>query len=470
MFSQGNFSVYDFRGIPDMPSSIFVVLLYSFFFFIFRTSLGLAKIVSTIFGFLTLIMIYIIGKKFNIYYGIFSSILLLSIFTFTHFMMIAYSEIPIAFFSIFLVYLFLNLDSIKKSIFTGVILGIAYFAKSSDLVFVGVLLLYMWIKYFYGKNKNYLKLLLPALIIFTIIIITLAVRNLYLYNYPYVEGLNLFFKPLVFEKFEASWMTDLFKTISPVRPSLQIYTSTFGWLAFILFIFGLSMLISNWNRNNKNENNLLFLLFLSSLTFLSIFNITYYTGYIPLETRYLSIIFPQLVMLGGFFLWKMKEWNKYLLIVIIPILLFSLWTSITVAQETFSSQRYPSDYLEALNWVKVNTPKDAIIFTTYSGSLKYYGDRDSIWNNIKYFPDVMTTNNGTFIYNNLRNYNISYILIWRSTMAQNYVIPSSNLWGAFTYNFANVVAADTSHFDLKFSNDNNWIFELKQLNQTNQSK
>jgi len=326
------------------------------------------------------------------------------------------------------------------------------------------------IKYFYGKNKNYLKLLLPALIIFTIIIITLAVRNLYLYNYPYVEGLNLFFKPLVFEKFEASWMTDLFKTISPVRPSLQIYTSTFGWLAFILFIFGLSMLISNWNRNNKNENNLLFLLFLSSLTFLSIFNITYYTGYIPLETRYLSIIFPQLVMLGGFFLWKMKEWNKYLLIVIIPILLFSLWTSITVAQETFSSQRYPSDYLEALNWVKVNTPKDAIIFTTYSGSLKYYGDRDSIWNNIKYFPDVMTTNNGTFIYNNLRNYNISYILIWRSTMAQNYVIPSSNLWGAFTYNFANVVAADTSHFDLKFSNDNNWIFELKQLNQTNQSK
>ncbi len=261
------------------------------------------------------------------------------------------------------------------------------------------------------------------------------------------------------EKFDSGWLIELFKLVSPVRPSLQTYTSTFGWLVFALSLFGFSWLLLNW-KENKKESNLLLLLFLFIIIFVLSFNFIYYIGFIRLETRYFSIIFPQVVLLGGFFLWKMKEWNKWLLLIILPILLFSVWSSVTVVQATASSQRYPDDYVEALTWVKKNTPEDALIFTTYWGSLKYYGERDSIWSNIKGFPEMMTTNNGTFIYNILKQYNISYILIWRNTMAQDYVIPESNLWGVFTYNFANVVSTDTEHFDNVFSNQNNWIFKL----------
>lgn len=458
-FSQGNFNIHDFKGIPNIPASIFLSLLYSFFFSIFGASLGLAKVVSAIFGLLTLIMVYLIGKKFNIYFGIFSSLLLLSILTFTHFMLIAYSDIPIAFFSIFLVYLLLNLDTFKKSIFAGLTLGIAYFAKSSALLFVLIMILYLIFQYFSEKNKKYLKFILLTLIIFALVLMSLAIRNLYLYNYPYVEGLNLFFKAPVLEKFDATWMTEVFKTVSPVRLSLQLFSSTFGSILLFLSIFGISWLITNY-KENKKETKLLFLSALTVVIFLIVFSATYYSGYIPLESRYLSIIFPQLALLGGFFLWKMKGWKSQLLIVIVPILLFSLWSSISVVQETYAMQRYPNDYIEALKWIKQNTPKDSLIFTTYSGSLSYYADRESVWSNIKGFPELMTTTNSTFIYNTLKSYNVSYILIWRSTMAQNYIIPESNLWGVFTYNFANVISKDTNHFNVTFSNDNNWIFKL----------
>jgi hypothetical protein len=466
--SKGTFTVRDMFGGPQ-PSIFLTSMLCSFFFQIISPSLGMLKAISAFFGLLTLLVVYIIGKKFNIYCGIFSAFLLFSIQTFSQFMMIAYVEIPIAFFSIFLIYLFLNMKNTKNAIFTGLILGLAYYAKASALVLDVILLFYALFLLFSTKDKKYFKLMFITLVVSGLILIPLAIRNILLFKYPYIEGLNLFFKiPSGYEW--PKWLSELKKTVSPVRPSLQAYTSTFGWLAFILGIFGIAWLFSNWKINK--ENSFLLLQLVSFLTFMFIFNLFYLISFSPLEPRYLSIIFPQLSLLGGFFLWKMKEWNKWLLILIIPILFFSLFSGITTSIGTYNSQRYPDDYIEALKWIKVNTPKDALIFTAYSGSLKYFGERDNIWatNVNEYFPQLMTTTNSTFIYDILKQYNVSYILIWRSIMAQNYIIPESNLWGIFTYNFANVVSADTEHFDLKFSNENNWIFELKQLNQTNQSK
>ena len=158
----------------------------------------------------------------------------------------------------------------------------------------------------------------------------------------------------------------------------------------------------------------------------------------------------------------MKEWNRWLLLLILPILFFSLFSGITTAIGTYNSQRYPNDYLEALKWIKDNTQKDSLIFTTYSGSLKYFGERDYVWAGSidEYFPEIMTTNNGTFIHEILKQYNVSYILIWGNTIAQNYIIPESNIWGVFTYNFANVISTDTEHFENTFSNQNNWVFKL----------
>ena len=109
---------------------------------------------------------------------------------------------------------------------------------------------------------------------------------------------------------------------------------------------------------------------------------------------------------------------------------------------------------------KTNTKEDSIVFTAYGGSLDYFAERNVIWV-IDEFPDVMHTSNSTYIHDTLKKYNISYILIWRGIVAQDYIVPQSNLIGAFTYNFVNVVSQDQENFDAVFQNQDNIIFKLK---------
>jgi hypothetical protein len=461
-FSSGKFPVYDELG-RDYPWSYFTSFLSAFFFLLITPSIGILKAISEFFGILTLIFVYFVGKKFNIYYGIFSVFLLFSIQSFTHFMMIAYVEVPIAFFSVLVFYLFLRMKDIKTSVFTGLTLGLAYFTKTSALILPLILIIYAFIRLFYFKDKKYIKLAFISVIVFSLFLSSLVIRNLVLFKYPYTLGLDFFFKPSEHARTEwPKWLVKEFQNVSPVRLSLETYTSTFGLIEFIFLIFGFTYFLFNW-KEDKKEREPLILMVLFSLLFIIVFNFYLISSFIPIESRYLSMIFPQISLLEGLFLWKLKEWNKVFLILILPILLFSLYSSITTATGTYNSQRYPSDYLEALKWVKTNTPKDSFIFTTYVGSLKYFGERNGIWANDidEYFPEIMTTDNSTFIYEILKKYNVSYILIWRSTLAQNYIIPESNIWGVFTYKFAQVISNDTISFDNVFSNQNNWIFKLK---------
>jgi len=460
-FSHGKFPIYDELG-RDYPWSYFTSLLSAFFLLLTNPSLSVLKAVSAFFGLLTLIFVYLIGKKFNIYYGIFSVFLLFSIQLFSQFMMLAYVEIPIAFFSILVFYLFLKLKDIKTSLFTGLILGLAYFTKTSALILPFILIIYALIRFFYFKDKKYIKFAFISIIVFSLFLSSIVIRNLVLFKYPYTTGLDFFFKPSEHSRTEwPNWLIKEFQTVSPVKLSLGTYMSTFGSIGFIFLIFGFTYFLFN-RKEDKKEREPLILMVLFSLLFIIVFSFYSIFSLIPLESRYFSIIFPQIALLGGLFLWKLKEWNKMFLILIFPVLLFSLYSSITTATQTNGSQRYPNDYLEALKWIKDNTPKDAIIFTTYGGSLEYFGERNSIWASDigEHFPELMTTSNSTLISETLKSYNVSYILIWRSTMAQNYIIPESNIWGVFTYKFADVISKDTTNFNNTFSNQNNWIFKL----------
>ena len=77
----------------------------------------------------------------------------------------------------------------------------------------------------------------------------------------------------------------------------------------------------------------------------------------------------------------------------------------------------------------------------------------------------MSTQDTNYIYNTLVKYNASYILIWRAIVAEKYIVPESNLIGAFTYNFVNVVSNDIqnnnqTHFSIAYQNQDNLIIKL----------
>jgi len=452
-FSTSSYPVRYQVSNPQVLSP-FISLSYALPFMLFGPSLELGKIITAVFGILTLLMVYLIGKKTNIYYGIISAFILLSITLFTHFMFITYQEIPIAFFSALATLLFLNMNSFKRAILLGAVLSLTFYVKQSGLILLGSFFLYAIFLYFYEKDRKYLKLSIFSIIVSVFFILPFIIRNLYLYNYPHTQFLNFFFKAPQ----AVIWEGVTSKMISPLMSDVQSYTSNFGWLVVISLIFGLSLFLNKVVSERKIAKHI-FLFVLISFIFLTSYYTFYFLNIAIVESRYFAIIFPQISLLGGYFLWKLKEKNKYFLVLMLLTIIFSVYSSISVASSTAASQRYPSNYIEALNWIKEKTNKNDLIMTTYSGSVKYFAERDTIWS-INELLQIMTTSNTTYIYEMMKKYNISYILVWRDVLGQDFIIPESNLNGIFTFKFLNNVINDSKQFNITYQNQDNIIFKV----------
>jgi hypothetical protein len=451
----------DFMNL-EYNKDIYVVmpltsLFYVPFFYVFGTSLGIAKAVISIFGILTLIFIYLFCKKIEpaSFYGInvfgMASIsVILTISYFTHFMLISYTEIPIAFFSILFTYLLLDFNTVKKATVVGIMMGLAIYVKATAFLLPVILFLLFLGNYVIKRDKDSLhsfKLVLLSCLIFVLILLPFVVRNLILFNFPFVEVLDLFFKiPPEF----TSWGTA--ETLKTISLPINLY-DVFGYIALFLSIFGII-----YSFQTKNEKMILVTFIF--LLFISVFFVRSFLGTAISDPRYFSFIFPQIAILGGYYLSKTFQWKRYLVSIVLVLFIFSVSISVAVALTTSQTQRYPSNYINALNWIRRNTNQEDIIFTAYGGSLKYYGERISVWSRMIEFPEVMTTSNSTRIYDVLKQYNISYVLVWRGILAENYIIPGSNINGAFTYNFLSQVDNDKEHFNLEYSNEDNFIYKL----------
>jgi hypothetical protein len=338
----------------------------------------------------------------------------------------------------------------KKSIFLGVILGLSSYVKFDGSFLIIALFAFTLILYLVRKDKHLFKFVLISCLIALAILSPWIIRNFYLHHYPFVEGLNLFFNI----KVSPNWLT--MNVWSMIAPSTNFITliEELGLIAVILGVLG-----STYGYLSK-ERTILLSVFMTGL-----FLFFFYFRNVG-DPRYLSIIFPQLALGGGVYLGALYDkinksinvWLSYALVGI--VILFCLYSSLGTAISVSQSQRYPSNYIEALTWIKNNTPADATIFTAYGGSVRIFADRDIVWNMIEEFPDIMTAQNGTYISETLKKYNVTYILIWRGIVAQNYIIPQSNLLGAFTYNFISIVQNDKEHFETPFQNADDLVLKI----------
>ncbi len=453
---------YNFESEMPLIQPFFMTLVFSSLFMVFGSSLALAKVVVAVLGILTVLLVYMTGKKFNIWYGIASAFLLLTITSFSHFSMLAYLEVPIAFFSALITYAVISFsDSFKnwsglshKAVILGIFLAMAYFTKFSGLIMVVIVFLYLLFLYSKSKNKNYLKNLLLILIVFSVLIAPYVIKNIILFNYPYFEPLNTMFS---YDNPRPQWMVDAMSSISPVSLSIANIMTSFGWIPAILAIFGASYLFYN-KDGNKKENLLLIFSIIMVFVFILSFSVIHITGYTILEYRHFSVIYPQIALLGGLFLWKLKDFRKTLTIFLIVVVVLGLYTSASVVSSTSNQVRYPAAYIEGLNWIKYNTPEDSVLFTVYMGSVMEYANRKVVWTTHD-FPELMSTQDNEFIYNKLKEYGVSHIFIWRQVVAQNYVIPHANLIGVFTYNFIERVNND-NRYNLVFSNSEVSVYEV----------
>ena len=163
-FSKGSYPAFTVTG-RDTSWPPLIPLIYSFFFLIFGPSLGLAKAVTATFGVLTVLLIYLMLKKYDIWLAASASILLLSIPNFTHFMFLSYVEIPIAFFSALMFYIAINSHDRKHVLLAGLIAGLAYYVKGSGIILIPALFLYYMFLFYREKDRKYIDFLNTAKIL-----------------------------------------------------------------------------------------------------------------------------------------------------------------------------------------------------------------------------------------------------------------------------------------------------------------
>lgn len=453
-FAKGQYNIINEFGYPNVLSPLYPLLI-SFFSFLSSNFLMLAKSISIIFGLLTILVLYLITRKFSIFAGFASMALILAIPYFTHFMFLSYVEIPIAFFSILCLYLFLSLDSIKKSIFLGVILGLSAYVKPSGIFLTVAFFLYSFINFILKKNKEFFKLTFISSIVAFLVISPWIIRNVYLFNYPFIEGLDYLFSAP--KEFIPAWLSnEVTASISPATDYMQV----FGLFSLFFMITGF---VYYFNTKQAKEKNVIEIAGFTSALFFMFYIVRAYLG--GIEPRYLSIIFPQLALIGGIFIGDLNKKlilkNKYLSVITIILIFYGLFLSYQVALSTSQSVRYPDDYIEVLTWIKQNTPQNSVVFTTYGGSVSMFAERKRVWNSLEEFPTIMTTQNSTYIHDTLKKYNVTHILIWKDVIAQNYIVPGSNILGLFTYNFVSVVLNNNESFSIVHGNQNNVVLELK---------
>jgi 4-amino-4-deoxy-L-arabinose transferase-like glycosyltransferase len=430
----------------------FIPSLYSFFFMIFGSSLALAKMITAIFGLLTLFVVYLIGRKINVYVGMLSVASLLLMSFFSHMSLLAYVDVPTAFFSALFVYIFTAMkDSMKKSLVLGAILGISYFVKVSTFFIMIIFGLYVLYEFFTKRDKNQLKFGLLTILVAALIVSPYIIRNIALYNYPYFIVLDILFPSLHI----TGWVGPGTASSTPLL-NLGLFISAFDWLPLLIGIFGIAFVFAEKNEVPKQVkfSTALF------LSFIAIFVVLYIMGKIIAEPRYLMIVFPELAVISGFFLYKLSQKSKYLSVLIIIMIILGFYTSMTMSLATEQSQRYPTSYVQALQWIDKNTPKDSLVFTTFSGSVNIYAHRQDIWTEIVEFADIMTTDNATFIHDTLKRYNVSYVAIWSGVVAQTYFVPNANLAGVFSYQFVNTVLNSPENFNITYQNQENAVLKV----------
>lgn len=450
---RGNYTGFTWNGQP-ITAPLLLSFLSSILFHVFGIKLAVLKIVSCIFGFFAVVMLYFAVEKIKgIASAILASTLLLSFLYFSHFLMLAYVEVMVAFFSSLVIFILTREKNIKYAVILGFVVALSFFSKQSALLFFPILLSYMiWAKF--GWKYIGVSMVIPLAIIGLFVLYNISV-----YKIPAVFMFNDVWYIIHGNPYPSTTLPE-FEAVGKIFVVDLISSIGFWQMAFIFIGF--------FYAYHKQEDDKI-----TKLPFFAIAFFLVMSAFLKFshEVRYLAIIYPFMAFLTiGY--WKelgevienttKRRWVFF--IVLSVLVTYFLYNSITTVQSTSSQHRWEQTYIDGLYWIRDNTPQNSTVFTAYGGSVYYYAQRNYTWVTSK-FPEIMRSNDTATIFNDLITQKADYIYVWRGIIGNDYVLPQSNLYGIFTYNFLNNINQDTIHFTKVFGNDMGEIYEVVK-NQT----
>jgi len=154
ILQRGDWSSLYLAGKPFFDKPPLYMWLTASFYRIFGISEFSARLTSSLFGILTIALVYLFGSSIaDKKVGIFSALMLLGMPHYLHFSKMAMLDVALTFFITLMIFLFLKgADNAKLLFFSGLMLGFAYLIKGFA-GFLGIFIIF-WFALFSGRIKD----------------------------------------------------------------------------------------------------------------------------------------------------------------------------------------------------------------------------------------------------------------------------------------------------------------------------
>jgi 4-amino-4-deoxy-L-arabinose transferase-like glycosyltransferase len=433
-------------------------ILEASFLFIFGFHESIIKFLTPFIAFLTGLSVYLLIKKlYNKELGFIASIISITIPSFVTYSVLFETDVPVTFyFSLSFLTFILGVKNENKRywILSGIFGAFAFLSKPSGLaiyMFIFLAFLYQLI-----TEKDYKKIFKKYFILFLILILipsTLFLRNFYYYKAPCItipyfdrlfnnSGCNIDnFK----EKYNYTGATeDVGTTQSPLKIGITNYLNfAYGNIWFVVFSLCVGLILFFMKRNQTDILILLVLIIIIPLVSIEIM------GRAEDVARYTLIWIPAISIISAKYFEELynfiKKYQKYLaLLVFIFVIIFSYLNLVEKLNTMKQVKQFSPLFFEACDWIKENTPKNAVISTFWSSRVVYSCQRNS--------PgcpaDLRLSNDVNYTLSVAKQFGITHIFI------QKFSIDTQNkhLQENFDLDFVNLLGSNPKYFKKVYEN------------------
>jgi 4-amino-4-deoxy-L-arabinose transferase-like glycosyltransferase len=395
-------------------------LLEGGFIMIFGFTEVIVKILTPFIAFVTGLSTYLIIKEiYNKRVGFLASIISVTIPSFVTYSVLFYTDVLEAFYlSMFFLLFILGMKRNKQSylILASMLSGLAYLTKKTGIVSVGfIALVFLYELLKHKKPKLAIKKYLPLLLIPGLIFLAHAARTFYFYGAPCDV-------PVLDEIFPTSGRCGIFEFESQYEYAgrvAEVGTEqtiiNMGILSYLEFaygniwlvIFGASM--GCFLLVKKGRSRDIFVL-LAMLTYVLV--LAQSIGRAEDAARFAIPWVPILALMAAmaFDEWYkfIRSYQKHIAVIIFIVVIFASYQNFAskIGVMAQVKQFYPS-YFEACDWVKENTPEDAIISTLWVHRASYCTQRVVTTLNV----DMTQSNDVDYILDVAQQFGITHIWI-----------------------------------------------------------
>ena len=420
------------------------------------------KLVIPLFSVLTALILFLwVRELISPEAGLFAALLFLMIPSQVTYAVLFYSDglfLLTAMMSIFFFHKYIKTERPLFFSLTAVFTALSLLTKTSGPVMLVFFLLYPLLT---TDRKKYFMIGLKLILVIFILMTPWFIRNFALYGSPTCDNF-----PIV-PRFFSSAGCNLGQPEQPQQSFIgriaQVGSEAefikFGLLNFFSFAYGnpliLILIVSGlalglMNRNNYTSIPFAFLL-ASALLF------KFATGRVEDAARYVLPFIIPVSVASSFYVSRLLSFEKkhFMYAGIITIVAFAFIIAqpgLAKISVMYNVKTFSPAFIEANQWLSLNTPKDSVILSLWTAATVYHSDRRAMWS-VSELPDILLSGTDEKTLPPLRKHGVDYILVAKFSISDQ----------AFEQNyptkFINYIQS-SSHFKKVFENADTAIFQV----------